>query len=651
MKKSVLFASAMMLLAATACNKEIQGDNPTPEAKPQVELSFNASLTAPTKTEIGASETVEGVLEHKVYWSVGDKIQVYASGGDQEGVEFSTNITEASSTAIFTGTIGLDENYYAFYPSSAGAKWYNSDSYFGFTLKPSQKANGIASGFALSKAEDNAFQFDHVTGYVKFTIPQEYDGDIIEVSFLGNNSEVLAGYQKYYPNDISKNDYPMSNSKYVKLILSPSMGETFSAGTYYFVSYPAEFNDGITMIFTNKEGETATKISSTPIKISAGEILNVGTVANLSYESVIKQSLPWTEDFSGEDLSDYSTVGEVSVDASGNYATGVKPELYLKGEASFSANIDVKNAERNLTLTYKTNNNKNSLTVSEGASLSDQISNDKTVLYNITLNDDVEVITLKWTSTANSRLDDISLLEGTYAFQTLSFDQTTITAILGEEFTAPQLTGANTSVTYSSSDQNVAMVDNSGNVTILAKGRSVITATAAAENNYFAASASYTIDVIEPLQDGVKQIKVTVTSKSTVSTEGELPDGASVDYSQTYNTMCQMTKGNSVTYTLKGFSGYTITAVTLSMKSNKSGGAGNLSLKAGEESLATIETAAFNTPSWNGSYSQEYVDIPLTLTNSSYVIKSGENVVLHIAATVNSIYCQSVTIQYEKANL
>lgn len=58
---------------------------------------------------------------------------------------------------------------------------------------------------------------------------------------------------------------------------------------------------------------------------------------------------------------------------------------------------------------------------------------------------------------------------------------------------APTLTGAMTSVSYSSSNESVASVDADGNVTIHKAGTATITATAAADDVYYSATAQYLI--------------------------------------------------------------------------------------------------------------------------------------------------------------
>ncbi len=80
--------------------------------------------------------------------------------------------------------------------------------------------------------------------------------------------------------------------------------------------------------------------------------------------------------------------------------------------------------------------------------------------------------------------------------QTLSFPNPTESATVGSAFTEPLLSGAQTPVTYSSSNTAIATVDaSSGEVTLLTAGTTTITATAAETATYYGASASYILSV------------------------------------------------------------------------------------------------------------------------------------------------------------
>ena len=140
-----------------------------------------------------------------------------------------------------------------------------------------------------------------------------------------------------------------------------------------------------------------------------------------------------------------------------------------------------------------------------------------------------------------------------------------------------------------------------------------------------------------------------VTSTSEVTPSGEIPEGASATYKSTYSSAYQLTKDNSMTLTLTGYAGYTITGITLSMKSNSSKGAGTFSAKAGSTTLAEIASATnFNQWFDNKGYTTTYKDVHVTMANAAYTIQTGEDVVIVIAATTNSLYCSSFTITYEK---
>jgi hypothetical protein len=136
----------------------------------------------------------------------------------------------------------------------------------------------------------------------------------------------------------------------------------------------------------------------------------------------------------------------------------------------------------------------------------------------------------------------------------------------------------------------------------------------------------------------------TVASTTSVTTGGAAPAGSSATYSQTFATTSQITSGSNAILTLSGYAGYKITGIVLSMKSNASGGAGNMNAVAGSTTVSSIATNTFLNAAWNGAYSTTYVNI--TPTVSAYNIVTGNNVVITINATANSLYIQSYTITY-----
>ena len=103
--------------------------------------------------------------------------------------------------------------------------------------------------------------------------------------------------------------------------------------------------------------------------------------------------------------------------------------------------------------------------------------------------------------------------------QTLNFSSTEVNFDMAGSaaFSAPTLTGAQTDVTYSSDNTDVATVDAStGAVTIFGTGTAVITANAKESNTFKPATASYTIHVIDSSIAPKTYVRVTSTSNLVV---------------------------------------------------------------------------------------------------------------------------------------
>lgn len=146
-------------------------------------------------------------------------------------------------------------------------------------------------------------------------------------------------------------------------------------------------------------------------------------------------------------------------------------------------------------------------------------------------------------------------------------------------------------------------------------------------------------------------VTYTVASATSVTTSGTAPTGSSATFKNTYTTKEQMTADKSQTWTFKGYKGYVISAVTLSMKSNSSKGAGTFSLTAGDTTLASISKATtFNEWFDSTAYTTSYKDVHVTMSNSTHAI-GDEDVTMVIAATANSLYCQSATLTYSLAKV
>ena len=135
----------------------------------------------------------------------------------------------------------------------------------------------------------------------------------------------------------------------------------------------------------------------------------------------------------------------------------------------------------------------------------------------------------------------------------------------------------------------------------------------------------------------------TISGKQATAS-GDIPSGSTCGYVQTGSQSGQMTAGNEITLTLHGYDALQLQSVTLSMKSNTSAGSGELQLNVGETEVWSIADAAFNKDTWAGAYSKDWVNISHSL--GGLVVPNDAPIVLHIKASKNSLYLQSVAVEY-----
>lgn len=222
----------------------------------------------------------------------------------------------------------------------------------------------------------------------------------------------------------------------------------------------------------------------------------------------------------------------------------------------------------------------------------------------------------------------------------LSFDVTEFNAVLEEQATTtfPEINDPNgvADFTWSSSDPNVATIDaNTGAITMKATGVTLITATFAGDSDYKAGSASYTLKITSNAPKSAGGVTYTVANKKV--TCDKTPDPFSAEYSQTHNTSGQMTNGNSATLTLKDFDGYAVESIVLNMRTNKSAGKGTIKVSTDDTEVHSQEWG------WESGDGTQWRDVTITPSADW----TGSTLKIVIAATVNSLYINSYTINYK----
>ena len=233
MKKSLFIAAALLTLAA--CTREMDVNTP----------AGNMTITARTETSADTRTVVEG--ETHVYWEPGDAIKVFSDG---KSGKFTTDITEASASATFNGSLPLTEgaDIWAVYPYSEDAVFHGET--FDVVLPSEQVARegsfGKDMNLAIAHSTTNTLQFYNVGGGVRFSLSEE---GITEVMFNGLNNEIVAGTMEVG----FQNGKPVIldfSEKITAITITPPDGSTFKKDTwYYIVAIPSALENGFEFHF------------------------------------------------------------------------------------------------------------------------------------------------------------------------------------------------------------------------------------------------------------------------------------------------------------------------------------------------------------------------------------------------------------------
>ena len=264
---SVAAAAAMFM----ACAKE---NIITPSSQELSPLTFNAVAAGSVSDD--ATKTVLSENGLDVLWTAGDAISVCGAAS-----AFTSDLAEGSSAETsFSGEALAADVYYAVYPYSAVKTWNGSTAVLELPAEQAPALNTFANGlgicYASTSAEDMAFRFEHLLGYVKFTI-DENSGAVTTVNIATNGNEPLAGS---FTVDLSSETPSASASGSMSHIVMES--ETpLAPGNYYIAMLPGTYSQGLTISFLGENGGSDVKSVNTSLTLEAGQIQNIGTVARL----------------------------------------------------------------------------------------------------------------------------------------------------------------------------------------------------------------------------------------------------------------------------------------------------------------------------------------------------------------------------------
>ena len=258
-----------------SCTKEEIISDTNSSSAEKVKMEFKAGIDALSRTVLTTNNVVE--------WEEDDAISLFDSNGNNK---FTTST--GGSSVTFTGSAQNNlEIYYALYPYNANAAI--SGSVITTTLPAEQVsfegsfANMLNPSVAKS-GSDKTLAFKNACALVKFTLQYTGNNAIKKVIFRGNGGEALAG--TIHIDALSATPSATVEAEFAETEVTLN-GEFTSGKTYYFVTAPAELKNGLSLVFYDNRNKEWKRLGSNPVTLTAGHILDLGTVTTGEFKEVV----------------------------------------------------------------------------------------------------------------------------------------------------------------------------------------------------------------------------------------------------------------------------------------------------------------------------------------------------------------------------
>lgn len=287
--------------------------------------------------------------------------------------------------------------------------------------------------------------------------------------------------------------------------LSENAGFTVSPASYVWEEdtdeNPGKQSVKITASAANKSEEGTIVLGTVTFTSTTGQTLEVTVKQESSYvvEGAAEESLTFSDIYTVNTILEGVTVDaeNFAVSFAKNnggtnpqyYASSTSVRLYSKNTLTISSTKTIVNIE----LTFASGENSNAISTDVGTySNGTWTGSANSVTFTVGgTSGHRRIATIKVYYLGGGSGETSELQE-----RNLAFSAAAATATVGEDFTEPTLSGATDGVGYSSSNPAVAEVDSeTGEVTLLTAGETIITAAAEADATYKAGEASYTLTV------------------------------------------------------------------------------------------------------------------------------------------------------------
>ena len=242
MKRTMFILSAMTMLAAVSCTKEITNEtNGSATGADLYPMTFTAN-SQQTKAEL-----VDGKFIH---WESGDQINVF---DNTETVYDPFETSDEGSQATFSGMAGKAEGYYALYPYQSDASMTEGAIIATFPSEQTAVAGSFdPEAFIAVAQSDNEgnFSFKNVAALVQFTMPEGENATSATLTANADN-EKLCGRVKI---TFDEEGNPSATANGTMTNAVTLKGNLVAGETYYFVVRPGiAFNNGLTISIDGKK--------------------------------------------------------------------------------------------------------------------------------------------------------------------------------------------------------------------------------------------------------------------------------------------------------------------------------------------------------------------------------------------------------------
>ena len=278
MKTTRILSLAAAVLTLAACgNEEFIENNPGNEAAKPVPMTFTAGMPQ-TRTQL------DGL---NVHWVEYDEIAIWDGSGEYQKFMVDAESINGSN-ATFSGTALPDANYTAFYPLIAVESMDATSVVFNLpaeqTAVAGTFANQLAPSLAKATGGSTNLVFDNLCALVKFTAGADMAGEGTLTLVGGNATEALAG--KYWL------EYSTGNQSSAVKATRITLKGTFEAGKdYYFVVLPGTLTKGFSLLYEDGTGKLYRKATDNSVTLTAGRILNLGTLALTGFEKAVAKEI------------------------------------------------------------------------------------------------------------------------------------------------------------------------------------------------------------------------------------------------------------------------------------------------------------------------------------------------------------------------